>query len=200
MRMVEKGVAQSQQIKENPLTQNLMIGKRGRPPGRQMGGIKKQKSGSSESQNGEESQRKGQKANLEIELKDSVQEIEKRLNTADMIQQFDTTAATKEENIIQEAIEDLQKNQGNVSAAEFQTQKHFLSLLSDIQKGFNDNQMANSNQQGKVDDTTDLLLLIQLLSNQNTADQVMPMLVQQVQTSIRDNQQLMNEPISQNQK
>lgn len=41
MKMVEKGVLQSQQIKENPLTQNLIIGKRGRPPGLKMNGIKK---------------------------------------------------------------------------------------------------------------------------------------------------------------
>ena len=31
-RMVEKGLMQSQQIKENPLTQNFAVGKRGRPP------------------------------------------------------------------------------------------------------------------------------------------------------------------------
>ena len=30
--MVEKGLLQSQQIKENPLTQNFAVGKRGRPP------------------------------------------------------------------------------------------------------------------------------------------------------------------------
>ena len=41
MKMVEKGVLQSQQIKENPLTQNLIIGKRGRPPGLKSNGIKK---------------------------------------------------------------------------------------------------------------------------------------------------------------
>ena len=30
--MVERGLKQSEQIKENPLTQNFVIGKRGRPP------------------------------------------------------------------------------------------------------------------------------------------------------------------------
>lgn len=34
-KMVEKGLLQSKQIKENPLAKNLMIGKRGRPPTKQ---------------------------------------------------------------------------------------------------------------------------------------------------------------------
>ena len=33
--MVEKGLLQSLQIKENPLTQNFIIGKRGRPKNNQ---------------------------------------------------------------------------------------------------------------------------------------------------------------------
>ena len=47
--MVEKGLQQSQQIKENPLTQNFIIGKRGRPKNQnkdqQQGANKTQKTG-----------------------------------------------------------------------------------------------------------------------------------------------------------
>lgn len=48
IKMVEKGVLQSQQIRENLLTQNMVIGKRGRPPGSKMNGSKRQKNDSSE--------------------------------------------------------------------------------------------------------------------------------------------------------
>ena len=58
IKMVEKGVLQSQQIKENPLTQNMVIGKRGRPPGSKINGSKRRKSDSHENQIDYNTQRK----------------------------------------------------------------------------------------------------------------------------------------------
>ena len=58
IKMVQKGVLQSQQIKENPLTQNMVIGKRGRPPGSKINGSKRRKSDCYENQIDDYTQRK----------------------------------------------------------------------------------------------------------------------------------------------